>query len=142
MKTILFICTGNSCRSQMAEGFARKMMPMWRVFSAGTRPGRLNPNAVKVMAEVGIDISEQYSKALADIEEMPDVVVTFCDSAKAECPVFAGAAKVMHWEIEDPFDVTGDAEEVLQVYRRVRDEIRALIADHFKWPVSKVKVAV
>ncbi len=136
--TILFICTGNSCRSQMAEGFARAMLPAgWRAYSAGTKPGKLNPNAVKVMAEVGIDISGQYSKALADIEEIPDIVVTLCDSAKlapesfnrgAECPVFPGAKKVMHWGIEDPFDAKGSEEEVLNVYRRVRDEIKDAVA--------------
>jgi arsenate reductase len=129
MKRILFVCTGNSCRSQMAEGFARALLlPVgWKACSAGTRPGRLNPNAVKVMAEAGIDISGQYSKELADINDMPDVVVTLCDSAREEYPVIQEVREVIHWGIEDPFDAKGSEEEVLDVYRRVRDEIRERI---------------
>ncbi len=116
----------------MAEGFARAMLPAgWRAASAGTKPGKLNPNAVKVMAEVGVDISGQYSKSISDINVMPDIVVTLCDSVKAECPVFPGAKEVLHWSIEDPFDAKGSEEEVMKVYRRVRDEIKEEIKKTF-----------
>jgi len=116
----------------MAEGFARAIRPKeWQVFSAGTNPGSLNKNAVRVMEEVGIDISRQYSKDIKEIKIRPDIVVTLSGNAKGKCSVFAGAQKVLHWDIEDPFDAKGRDEDVLNVYRRVRDKIKGLINKNF-----------
>ncbi len=124
---ILIICTGNSCRSQIAEGYLKSLDSGLRVFSAGTKPEvKINPNAVKVMGEIGIDISGQYPKN-ADMfkNESFDYVITVCDNAKKSCPVFTGDVKHrIHIGFEDPADAKGTEEEVLEVYRRVRDEIR------------------
>lgn len=135
MKTplrILFLCTGNSCRSQMAEGWARKLHPaVMEAFSAGTHPGRPDPRAVRVMAEAGVDISEQRPKHASDLRGPPfDWVVTVCDSARESCPVLPGAARYLHESFEDPpvLAATADNEdEALAIYRRVRDEIRAYV---------------
>lgn len=125
-RKILVICTGNSCRSQMAEGFLRSFDRSLEVHSAGTHPAaKVNPNAVKVMSEAGIDIS-QHVPELVDqyISEEWDYVITVCDSAKEACPYFPGTVKQrLHIRFDDPADATGSEEEVLGVYRRVRDEI-------------------
>jgi len=124
---ILIICTGNSCRSQMAEGFLKSLDPGLAVYSAGTKPEiKVNPNAVKVMGEIGINISAQYPKNADGFKNEPfDYVITVCDSAKESCPVFSGAVKHrLHIGFEDPADAKGTEEEVLAVYRKVRDEIR------------------
>jgi arsenate reductase len=121
---ILFLCTGNSCRSQMAEGFARRLLKEWDVWSAGTRPAeRVHPLAVQVMAEKGIDISTQYPKTISDVPRPVDVVVTLCGEAAEECPTFPGARATEHWGLPDPARATGTPEEVMQVFREVRDEI-------------------
>lgn len=121
---ILFLCTGNSCRSQMAEGFARQLLKEWDVWSAGTRPAeRVHPLAVQVMAEKGIDISTQYPKTISDVPRPVDVVVTLCGEAAEECPIFPGARETEHWGLPDPARATGTPQEVLQVFREVRDEI-------------------
>jgi arsenate reductase len=121
---ILFLCTGNSCRSQMAEGFARQLLKEWDVWSAGTRPAeRVHPLAVQVMAEKGIDISTQYPKIISDVPRPVDVVVTLCGEAAEECPTFPGARATEHWGLPDPARATGTPQEVLQVFREVRDEI-------------------
>lgn len=130
-KNIMFLCTGNSCRSQMAEGFARKYWGLeFDVYSAGTKKHGMNERAIKVMQEAGVDISTQYSKT---IEELPkitfDYVVTVCDAAKETCPYFPGG-KVIHVGFQDPPAITkemSDEEEILNVYRRVRDEIHLSI---------------
>lgn len=129
MKTILFICTGNSCRSQMAEGLAKRMLPKnWQVFSAGIRADGMNKYAMKVMKEIGVDISKQYSKTLDDIKDVkPDVVITLCDNAKKSCPSYPGAAIKEHWGLKDPAEAEGSEEEILKVYREIRDEIRGRI---------------
>ncbi|MBI2092530.1 MAG: arsenate reductase ArsC [Deltaproteobacteria bacterium] len=126
MKTILFLCTGNSCRSQMAEGFAKAMLPKeWAVYSAGVRADGMNPHTIKCMAEAGVDISRQYSKTINDIKHIrPDVAVTLCDNAKESCPVYPGIVRQEHWGLIDPKDATGSEEEIMTVYRKVRDEIR------------------
>ena len=126
MKTILFLCTGNSCRSQMAEGFARRFFPKdWRVISAGVRADGQNPKALAVMSEIGFDISNQQSKTVASLGEIsPDIVITLCDHAKEVCPFYPNATLREHWGLNDPADATGSPEEVLAVYRRVREEIR------------------
>ena len=128
-KRILFLCIGNSCRSQMAEGLLRNMAPgRFDVHSAGVMAAGLNPNAVKVMAELGIDISGQRSKLVDEFSEQAfDYAVTVCDvSPHGPCPVFLGqAGRRLHWPFEDPVCAGGDEEEVLGVFRRVRDQIRA-----------------
>ncbi|HLI08821.1 MAG TPA: arsenate reductase ArsC [Ktedonobacteraceae bacterium] len=128
-KRILFICTHNSARSQMAEGLLRTLgNGRFEVFSAGTEATFVRPLAIEAMAEIGIDISRQQSKALGRYLDEPfDEVITVCDTAAETCPIFPGAAHRRHWSFEDPSKATGNAEEQLAVYRRVRDEIRARI---------------
>jgi len=125
---ILIICTGNSCRSQMAEGFLKSLNSKIEVFSAGTKPElNINPNAVKVMKEIGIDISSQAPKNVDVFKDKAfDYVITVCDSAKETCPVFTGDVKRrIHIGFEDPADAKGTDEEILAVYRKVRDEIKS-----------------
>ncbi len=127
MAKILILCTGNSCRSQMAEGFLKSMDHSLQVFSAGTKPSeRVHPFAVKVMNEVGIDISANKSKSVDRfVNESFDYVVTVCDDAKETCPVFIGKVQHrLHMGFEDPAEASGTEEEVLAVFRRIRDEIR------------------
>lgn len=130
---VLFLCTGNSCRSQMAEGFARALKgDEIEAFSAGVRPsGLIDPLAAKVMAESGVEISSQLS---TDVEELRhigfDYVVTVCNSANQECPLWLGSGKKIHRGFDDPPTVSANAEspaEAVQVYRRVRDEIKVFI---------------
>jgi arsenate reductase len=122
---VLFLCTGNSCRSQMAEGALRHLASdRFEAASAGTNPARINPLAVRVMAEIGVDISEQRAKSVVEmLGERFDYMITVCDSARASCPVFPGAATKVHWSFEDPAIAEGSEEERLEVFRRVRDEI-------------------
>ena len=129
---ILFLCTGNSCRSQMAEGWARYLKSEFlQPFSAGLEAHGLNPNAVKVMQEVGVDISRQKSQHMEDMETIPfDIVVTVCGHADENCPVFSCATMVVHHGFDDPPKLAKTAKtegEALDHYRRVRDEIRAFI---------------
>jgi arsenate reductase len=124
---ILILCTGNSCRSQMAEGFLKAMNKDLEVYSAGTNPAlKVNPYAVEVMKESGIDISSQYPKDVREFTAQAfDFVITVCDNAKEVCPVFTGDVKQrMHIGFDDPADAIGTREEILKVYRRVRDEIK------------------
>jgi len=129
---ILFLCTGNSCRSQMAEGWARRLKgDVIEAFSAGIETHGLNPMAVKVMAEVGVDISGHSSKKVVDLPVSDfDYVITVCGHAHETCPVFPGKAKVIHVGFDDPPKLAEGAkseEEALVHYRRVRDEIRAFV---------------
>ena len=129
---ILFLCTGNSCRSQMAEGGARALKgDCLQAYSAGTEKHGLNPYALQVMAEAGVDISQQYSKTPAEIGPVEfDYVVTVCGRADENCPVFPGKTRVVHVGFEDPPRLTQhlpDGEVKLAVYRRVRDEIRRFV---------------
>jgi arsenate reductase len=126
---ILFLCTGNSCRSQMAEGLLRYLGGgQVDAFSAGTDPKGVHPLAVKVMAEVQIDISEQSSKHVdAFAGQSFDFVITVCDRAKEQCPVWPGAPQRVHWSLDDPAEASGSEEQRLAVFRRVRDEIRQRI---------------
>jgi arsenate reductase (thioredoxin) len=124
---ILIICTGNSCRSQMAEGFLKSFDNSLQVFSAGTRPEKnVNTFAVKVMYETGIDISEQKPDHIYDyINDSFDYVITVCDHAKESCPVFTGDVKHrLHIGFDDPADATGTDEDKIQVYRKIRDQIK------------------
>ena len=130
-KNIMFLCTGNSCRSQMAEGWARKYWgEEFNVFSAGTAKHGMNERAVKVMKEVGIDISSHHSKTTDELPSVRfDYVVTVCDSARENCPFFPGG-KVVHVGFQDPPALTKEMqneEEILAVYRRVRDEIESFV---------------
>ncbi len=126
-KKVLILCTGNSCRSQMAEGFLKSLDKNLEVYSAGTKPAeKVNPHAVKAMNEIGIDISggipEKVEKYLS---QSFDYVITVCDNAKETCPVFLGNVKHrLHIGFDDPAEAAGTEEEVMPVYRRVRDEIR------------------
>lgn len=129
---VLFLCTGNSCRSQMAEAWARHLKgDRIEPFSAGIEAHGLSADAVRVMAEAGIDISAQRSKRLSDLPDLQfDVVVTLCDDASQRCPRFPGSARVVHVGFDDPPRLAAGAateEERLAPYRRVRDEIRAFI---------------
>ena len=129
---VLFLCTGNSCRSQMAEGWARALKgDVVEAYSAGIEKHGMNSHAIKVMAETGVDISKQYSKTTAEIGPVQfDYVVTVCGHANENCPIFPGKAKVVHVGFEDPPRLSKDmpdGEGKLAVYRRVRDEIRRFV---------------
>jgi arsenate reductase len=129
---ILFLCTGNSCRSQMAEGWARHLKSdVLEPYSAGIEVHGMNVRAVKVMAEAGVDISGHRSKHVSELKDTAfDYVVTVCDNARESCPLFPGRARVVHRSFEDPPRLARDAkteEEALEHYRRVRDEIKAFV---------------
>lgn len=129
---LLFLCTGNSCRSQMGEGWTRSLKnEQIEVWSAGIDTHGLNPYAVKVMAEAGVDISNHESTHIKKLLDIPfDYVVTVCDHARESCPLFPGPVKKIHKSFEDPpFLARGltDEEEILRIYRRVRDEIKAFV---------------
>jgi len=131
-KKILFLCTGNSCRSQMAEGWAKHLKPdEIETYSAGIETHGLNPYAVKVMEEVGVDISDHKSKLVAELKDIQfDYVVTVCGHANETCPFFPGKTKVVHVGFDDPPRLAKEAkteEEALGHYRRVRDEIRVFV---------------
>lgn len=124
---ILILCTGNSCRSQMAEGFLKSFDKKLEVYSAGTEPSnQVNPKAVQVMKEIGIDISRHYPKSVDNfLDKSFDYVVTVCDNAKESCPIFIGkVGKQIHIGFEDPAEATGSEEEILSVFRKVREEIK------------------
>ncbi len=124
---ILILCTGNSCRSQMAEGFLRSFNSEIEVFSAGTEPSnQVHPKAVEVMKEKGIDLSGHYPQKVEEfLDDAFDYVITVCGHAKENCPVFLGEVKQhLHIGFEDPAEATGTEEEILEEFRRIRDEIR------------------
>ena len=131
---VLFLCTGNSCRSQMAEGWLRHLAgSRFEALSAGTNPVGVNPRAVAAMAEVGIDISRQQSKHVSDVlVPHPEYVVTVCDRAKETCPAIHGRAATLHWSFDDPADAQGSDDDQAKVFRRVRDEIAEKIRDWLK----------
>jgi arsenate reductase len=123
-KKILVICTGNSARSQMAEGFLKHYKKDWEIYSVGTQPVGLNPIAVEVMSEKGIDISGYKSKHIdLFLNKKFDYVITVCDNAKESCPIFPGNAEYVHWSLKDPAATEGTKEEKLDVFRKTRDEI-------------------
>ena len=135
---VLFLCTGNSARSQMAEGYLRHIAgDEFEVMSAGIEPKGLNPLAVEVMKEVDIDISRQTSKDVREfLGQAIPYVVTVCDNAKQRCPIFPRTYKFLHWSLEDPAEVTGSREEKLAVFRRVRDEIKQRIEQELLRPTA------
>jgi arsenate reductase (thioredoxin) len=129
---VLFLCTGNSCRSQMAEGWARHLKgDVIEPYSAGIEVHGLNPRAVRVMAESGVDISGHHSKHLNELKDVVfDYVITVCDNAHESCPMFPGRTRVVHVGFDDPPRLANDAkteDEALRHYRRVRDEIRSFV---------------
>jgi arsenate reductase len=126
-KQVLILCTGNSARSQMAEGLLRHDAGnVYEVFSAGTKPTHVRPEAIAVMREAGIDISGHRSKSVDEFAGQHfDYVITVCDNAKESCPVFPVKTKRIHWSIEDPAAAQGSEEEILTAFRRIRDVLRA-----------------
>ena len=132
-KRVLFICTHNAARSQMAEGLLRALYGnRYEVFSAGTEPGRVSPYAIRVMAEIGIDIVAHRSKGLQEfLDQKFDYVITVCDHAKESCPYFPGSKKILHKSFEDPSALMGTEEEIMAGFRRIRDEIRNWIENEF-----------
>ena len=128
-KRVLILCTGNSARSQMAEGLlAHDAGDQFEVESAGTKPSSVRPEAIAVMKELGIDISHHRSKGVSELEGQPfDYVLTVCDNAKESCPVFPGASRVFHSSFEDPAAVQGSEAHRLEAFRRIRDQIRSYL---------------
>ena len=130
---ILFLCVANSARSQMAEGIAQRLAPPGvQISSAGSAPTRVRPEAVAVMREIGIDISAQSSKGLADIDRSVDAVITLC--AEEVCPLWIGRGRRLHWGLPDPAAATGDEATRLAAFRRVRDELGRRLAVVFGTP--------
>jgi arsenate reductase len=133
---ILFVCTHNSARSQMAEGFVNALYSKkYRAYSAGTEPSTTNPYAVAVMAEVGVDISGHHSKSVTEfLRDSFDYVITVCDTAREMCPFFPGGKTVLHKGFEDPSDFRGTDKEITAEFRKTRDEIKAWILETFGPP--------
>ncbi len=131
---VIILCTGNSARSQMAEGLLRSLAgasgKSVEVVSAGTAPSRVNPLAIQVMQERGIDISQHRSKHVSEFHNQPfDVVITVCDNAAENCPIFPGRAERIHWSFPDPAAVQGSQEEKLEAFRNVRDGLEQRLSD-------------
>ncbi len=135
-KRVLFLCTGNSCRSQMAEGWLRHLAgDRFEVASAGTHPVGVNPAAIAAMREVGVDLSGHRSKSVAEFAgQRFDYVITVCDRTRESCPVFPDAAHVLHWSFDDPAAAQGSPEDRQAVFRRVREEIAARIGEFIREP--------
>jgi arsenate reductase len=133
-KKVLFLCWGNSARSQMAEGLMKSLgSEQWDVKSAGTFPSYVHPLAIRAMEEIGIDISQQTSKSYDQfLEERFDYLVTLCDEAAQTCPVFPGEREKLHWPLEDPATAIGTIDERMMVFRKVRDEIKMKIEELLK----------
>ena len=130
-KRVLILCTGNSARSQMAEGLLRDLAgDRFEVASAGVAPTRVRPEAITVMREIGVDISAEHSKSVAEFAGQEfDYVITVCDNANEQCPVFPGKTERTHWSVDDPAAAEGDEDLRLSVFRRVRDEILDRLRD-------------
>jgi arsenate reductase len=128
-KKILFLCTGNACRSQIAEGWARHLKSdVIEAYSAGISPSGVSTRAIAVMAEAGVDISTQISKHVDTLKDVDfDYVVTVCDNAREQCPIFPSRTKKVHKSFEDPVLLTGSGDEVMAVFRQLRDDIRAFV---------------
>jgi arsenate reductase len=135
VRRVLILCTGNSCRSQMAEGILREDAPWIEVASAGTQPGtHVHPAAVAVMREIGIEIGTQTPKSVEKFLDAPfDDVITVCDHAKETCPVFSGrVTRRLHMGFDDPADATGSQEKIMGEFRRVRDQIRTAFREYVR----------
>ena len=134
-KQVLFLCTGNSCRSQMAEGLVNRFLgDGWQAFSAGTKPsGYVHPLAIEAMAELDIDISRQRSKSVDEFRDIQlDIVITVCSGAAEDCPIWLGASEVHHIGYPDPAKATGTQGERLDVFRRVRDGLRSDVVRYLR----------
>ncbi|HYP49713.1 MAG TPA: arsenate reductase ArsC [Pyrinomonadaceae bacterium] len=131
MKKILILCTGNSARSQMAEGLLKRITKgEYEMYSAGTQPSIVRPEAIKVLSEIGVDISANRSKSVDEFaEEEIDYVLTVCDSARANCPYFPAKTRLIHHSFPDPAAVEGDEETRLEAFRKARDEIKSYLPD-------------
>jgi arsenate reductase len=131
MFKVMFLCTANSCRSQMAEGFARELgKGLIEAYSAGLMHAGVQPRAIAVMKEVGIDISKQESKEIdEDLLRKMDVVITLCDNAAEACPWTPPAIRRLHWPIQDPVGTVGTEEKIMKEFRRARDEIKEKVRD-------------
>ncbi|MDK4353026.1 arsenate reductase (thioredoxin) [Enterococcus thailandicus] len=132
MRKIYFLCTGNSCRSQIAEGYGKAILPTdeFEIKSAGIEKHGLNPRAVQVMAEEGIDISTQTSDLIdMDYFNQADLIITLCGDAKDKCPVIPKGIKHVHWDLEDPAKATGTEEEIINKFREIRDDIKSRVAN-------------
>jgi len=136
MTAIYFLCTGNACRSQMAEGYARQLLPEVTVQSAGIEVHGLNPRAVQVMAEDGVDISHQTSTLIDPVFfAQADLIVTLCGDARDKCPMVPAGTTHLHWDLPDPAQATGQDDEILTVFRQVRDEIKQRVT-HLKTAID------
>jgi len=132
MKKVLILCTGNSCRSQMAEGLIRSAFTEMQVYSAGTKPEKVNPFAINAMAEIGLDISNNISNHADEYAHIDfDCVFTVCDNAKEICPIYPKAKQLIHHSFTDPADATGTEQEQLKVYVGVRDELATYFTSFF-----------
>jgi len=133
-KRVLFLCTANSCRSQIAEGIVNHFMSDWlEAFSAGTKASFVNLTAIEVMKEIGIDISKYRSKNLSEFDGQTfDYVITLCGDANETCPLYIGGTKKTHIGFDDPAKATGSKEEIMREFRRVRDEIKMKLDEFFK----------
>jgi arsenate reductase len=132
-KKVLFICTHDSARAQMAKALTNAFFPEYEARSAGLRPGKVDPNAIAVMKEIGIDISNARSKSIEEmLEEYFDVVATVCDCAKEECPVYPGGTELIHHGFPNPGEFKGSEEEIMEQYRHLRDDIRAWLEEEFR----------
>jgi arsenate reductase len=143
-KKVLFVCTGNSVRSQMAEGLLKTLGEgRWEVRSAGVIKSYVHPLAIRVMEEIGIDISRQTSKSMGKFANGKfDYVITLCDHAAQTCPTFGGRGQRLHWPFEDPAGAVGTTEERLVVFRRIRDAIKTKIEEFLKSESSEVPDAI
>jgi arsenate reductase len=133
-KRVLILCTGNSARSQMAEGLLRHLSgDRFEVESAGVEPSHVRPQAIEAMSEIGVDISRHRSKSVDEFSGQEfDYVITVCDNAREHCPVFPGKQERIHWSFDDPAAAVGDEKAVLSVFRRVRDEIKERLLEFIK----------
>lgn len=133
-KKILFLCKNNSCRSQMAEGIAKSLLGSdFEIYSAGIEPTFVNPYAIKVMAEINIDISENKSKHLDSLKDVFfEDIITVCDIYSDSCPIFHNGKNILHWNFSDPANAKGTKEEKFKIFRQIRDEIKSKIQEHYK----------
>jgi arsenate reductase (thioredoxin) len=134
MPKVLFLCTGNSVRSQMAEGLMRSLgLSQWEIKSAGVIQSYVHPMAIQVMEEIGIDISKQDSKSMDQfLNEEFDYIITLCDHAAKFCPAFPGQGIRLHWPLDDPAAAIGTTEQRLTIFRKIRDQIKRKIAEFLK----------
>lgn len=141
MIKVMFLCTGNTCRSQMAEGFARELgKGIIEAYSAGLEPGVVHPKAISVMKEAGVDISQQRSKAIdIGILQKADVIITLCGHAEEACPWTSALIQRIHWPIDDPARAQGTDDEIMREFRRARDEIKKRLQEFIEKEIARNK---